>query len=103
MVHRELSDAPPAIRFRIAGWSMAPALSDGDEVVVRPGAQRHVTVGDLVLAKHPYQRDVHIVKRVARITDDGRYYLLGDNPHESTDSRAFGALRPERILGKVIL
>ncbi len=82
---------------------MTPTFLDGD--VVRVDAGRYlktpVAAGDVVLAAHPYKRDVRIVKRVDHVTEDGRVFLLGDNPSESTDSRMFGALRTERILGPV--
>jgi type IV secretory pathway protease TraF len=42
-----------------------------------------------------------MIKRVARVTPDGRLFVVGDNPSESTDSRTFGALPPSQILGKV--
>jgi hypothetical protein len=44
-----------------------------------------------------------MVKRVAAVTSGGRCFLAGDNPEESTDSRAFGAVPPELLLGRVVL
>ncbi len=56
---------------------------------------------DLVLVAHPYRRDLVLVKRVARVEADGRLYLLGDEPGESTDSRHFGPVRREALRGRV--
>jgi nickel-type superoxide dismutase maturation protease len=90
-------------RVRVTGESMLPALRPGDEVLIDPGAYRRVPVqpGDLVVARHPYRTDVQLVKRVGSVLDDGRCALEGDNPSESTDSRSFGAVAPERIVGRV--
>ena len=42
-----------------------------------------------------------MVKRVATITHTGRIRVIGDNPGESSDSRAWGAIGPDRVLGLV--
>ncbi len=85
---------------------MAPALRDGERVLVDPEAYRDVVPvpGDIVLAVHPFRPGVLLIKRVAHVTTDGRFFLLGDNrfPLESTDSRSFGPLRLERILGRYV-
>ncbi len=83
----------------VDGDSMLPTLKSGDAVLIDEKAT--VSVGDLVLAMHPYRSSVRIIKRVADITPDGRYTLSGDNPNESTDSRAFGAVSVESIIGRV--
>lgn len=89
--------------IRVTGDSMRPTLSSGDMVLVNPSAYNNATpqVGDMVLARHPYQRDLTIIKRVAEVTAEGRFVLHSDNPKGGTDSRAFGTLAPERIIGKV--
>jgi nickel-type superoxide dismutase maturation protease len=82
---------------------MAPLLEPGDEVLVDPRAYRQTPpcYGDLVVAWHPYRSDLLLIKRVARVLENGYCVLEGLNPAESTDSRAFGSLPPERILGRV--
>jgi nickel-type superoxide dismutase maturation protease len=82
---------------------MATLLEPGDEVLVDPRAyrQKPPRPGDLVVARHPYRTDLLLIKRVARVLENGYCALEGDNPAESTDSRAFGSLSPERILGRV--
>ena len=91
-------------RIRIVGASMAPTFRPGDEVLVDPRAYRTrpPVRGDVVLARHPYRGDVRLVKRVTRVEPSGAVFLEGDNPAESSDSRVFGALRPERLLGRVV-
>ncbi len=90
-------------RFRVTGASMVPLLEPGDEVLVDTRAYRKTPPrpGDIVVARHPYRTDLLLIKRVAQVLDNGYCALKGDNPSESTDSRTFGSLPPERILGRV--
>jgi len=90
-------------RFRIDGDSMRPVLLPGVEVLVDRDAYRAAppAPGDIVAAHHPYRRDVTIVKRVEAIEPDGSCRLTGDNPEASTDSRCFGVVRADRVLGRV--
>jgi nickel-type superoxide dismutase maturation protease len=91
-------------RFRVTGTSMAPLLQPGDEVLVDPRAYKQAApcVGDIVVSRHPYRVDVRLVKRITAILEDGRCLLTGDNRSDSTDSRSFGAVAPQQILGRVI-
>lgn len=86
--------------FVVDGESMSPTLKSGDKVLVHPDAP--ITAGDIVLAHHPFRRSTQLIKRVCEITADGEYFLIGDNPGESTDSRTLGAFRLTNILGKVV-
>jgi len=110
MVHRQLNAIELLLwalrrrrRFRVNGDSMLPHLRPGDEVLVDPRAYRRTSphVGDVVIARHPFRRDVRLIKRVVRVLDGDRYDLRGDNPAASTDSRAFGALPRRYLLGRV--
>ncbi len=86
-------------RYRVTGASMFPLLRAGDEVLADAGAYRQQppTVGDIVVAQHPAQADLRIIKRVAAVQGDGRYHLKGDNPAASSDSIVSRNL----ILGRV--
>ncbi|MEM7345849.1 MAG: nickel-type superoxide dismutase maturation protease [Chloroflexota bacterium] len=90
-------------RVRVAGTSMLPHLQPGDEVLFNPRAYHHHSpqVGDLVIAQHPYQPDLRLVKRITDILDNGHYVIKGDNPTESTDSRTFGTVTAKHLLGQV--
>ena len=86
--------------FIIEGDSMLPTLKQGDCVFINPSAKPKV--GDIVLFLHPFKQSVKVVKRLAQITSDGRYFLVGDNALESTDSRSFGAISAKDILGVAV-
>ena len=90
-------------RFVVRGNSMAPLLVDGDVVLVddRAYASRSPQIGDVVVARHPYQRDLQIIKRVADLPGEKQAFLQSDNPTEGTDSRSFGAIPYDRIVGQV--
>ena len=76
---------------------MAPTLLDGDWVLARGDGRARV--GQVVVLEHPQRPGLLIVKRVERIGEDG-FWVLGDAPEASTDSRQFGAVH--HIVGRVI-
>ena len=90
-------------RFRVTGRSMMPLLNPGDEVLVDIRAYRRTPplIGDIVVAWHPFQANLRLVKRVTSVLADGRCLLRGDNPAESTDSRSFGDVALQNIVGRV--
>ncbi len=63
----------------------------------------HPQAGDIVIATDPRKQERKIIKRVASVSKAGDCYLLGDNEKllESTDSRVFGAVSADHILGRV--
>ncbi len=90
-------------RFQVTGNSMLPLLQPGDEVLVNPRAYQYILPcpGDIVVAQHPSRPGLRMIKRVVSITDNKTYILKGDNPLESADSRTFGPVTAEQILGRV--
>jgi nickel-type superoxide dismutase maturation protease len=89
-------------RVAVEGPSMAPTLVAGDWLLVDPDAfrPRAPGAGELVLVPDPRRPDRLLVKRVATVLADGRLELRGDAPETSTDSRDFGPVAPELILGR---
>ena len=69
---------------------MFPLLAAGDEVLVDRRAYRRQQpqIGDVVIAQHPAQAELLIIKRVAAVAGDGRFHLKGDNSSESSDNLA---------------
>ncbi|MEO6588647.1 MAG: nickel-type superoxide dismutase maturation protease [Pyrinomonadaceae bacterium] len=86
--------------FIIEGSSMLPTLKPGDCILINPGLKPNI--GNIVFFRHPYIQKVYVVKRLAEITLEGSYIVLGDNPPESTDSRSFGAILAVNILGVAV-
>lgn len=88
--------------LKVRGRSLAPRFKDGDYVLVSriPLLLRGVRPGDVVVFEHP--RHGKLIKQVARLEDSGRAaYLLGTD-EDSVDSRFFGAVPCQMILGRVI-
>ena len=79
---------------------MAPILAEGDEVLVAPRAT--CRPGDVVVARHPFRTDVHLVKVLETYDERGHARLVGVAPGESTDSRSFGAVPPDLLRGRVV-
>ena len=90
-------------RLRITGASMQPLLQPGDEILIDINAYKKSTpqIGDIIVAFHPYRPNFPIVKRIVSIEKDGSFFLQGDNTLESTDSRSYGAIKLDQIIGKV--
>jgi len=90
----------PITRFRVEDQSMEPTLSPGDYVLVNRWASRF-SKGDLVVLRDPEGASSVLVKRVADITTSGACFVVGDNATASRDSRAFGAVPRDLIVGRV--
>lgn len=90
--------------YTIAGDSMEPTYHAGERVLVERVLWRlgGLSAGDVVVFEDPRGRRWPDLKRVSTTTSEqGTYYLLGDNP-AGTDSRQFGAIPTNYILGRVI-
>lgn len=90
---------PPFGKAIVRGPSMVPTLRDGDRLLVRYGVA--VRPGDIVVARHPLQQDLLLVKRAVERREGG-WWLLGDNPYAEGDSRLFGTVPDELVLARAI-
>lgn len=92
----------PLRRFKVKDRSMEPRIREGDCVVVARFAYRigKPRKGDIVVVRSP-DEDKFLLKRVVE-TEAGRYIVAGDNKEYSVDSRKFGPISKDSIIGKVI-
>ncbi|MCL1815699.1 MAG: signal peptidase I [Treponema sp.] len=96
------------------GRSMLPTLKPGSLLVVNkaaygfriPGLGIYLfrwaspQPGDLLVFYTPLGE--RAVKRCYFVNDEGTFFVQGDNDLESFDSRSYGLVSPEHILGKVV-
>lgn len=102
--------------MRIYGHSMAPALNPGQLVLVSKGAYESQAPqrGEIVAARPSSLGGKAVVKRVVglpheRVQLNGRewqleeeqFFLLGDQPEYSLDSRVFGPVTRPELIGPV--
>jgi len=100
-------------RVAVAGSSMEPTLKAGDWAMAVRVPRRRLRPGLVVVARPPARPGLEVVKRIAAgpgdVALDGRvlgpdeWFLAGDRPEASTDSRGFGTVPPSAIVGRVVL
>ena len=98
---------------KVKGNSMYPTLNNNDIVVVNKLAQ--IQNNDIVILKNPIAKG-YIIKRVIKssgnyiyyknkkiILKSNEFFVMGDNRNQSTDSRNFGIVNLDMIVGVVQL
>jgi len=125
-----VADALLVTPVRVASTSMARTLLVGDHVLAnrlvygprvpllgaRLPALGTPEPGDVVLFRHPDDPDLTLIKRcravagqrveldgAQRVVPEGMLYVEGDNRGDSWDSRDWGFLPEERVLGRIEL
>jgi signal peptidase I len=78
-------------RFKVIGHSMQPQIVNGETVLIS---------NLFYLFKNPQIGDIVAFSIQGKILIK-RYFLEGDNREDSLDSRKFGFVLREKILGKV--
>ena len=88
---------------------MSPTLEQGDFLIaVRPKA---LHAGTLVVLEHPERPGFEMVKRLSagpggvadgRTLGSDEWWVTGDRPTSSRDSRTFGAIPRSSIRGEVL-
>ena len=90
---------------RVSGSSMLPTLKSGQRALFVKVKRADVNLlGKVVLISRINNlgaRDFFQIKRVREVKD-GMFFVTGDNPEFSTDSREFGWLNSDEIVGRLV-
>ena len=108
-VHFSVAKIFKAVEVR--GESMSPNYNDGDWLLFRllPAKSKvNELVGKVVLIQRRSNvgEDFLLVKRVTQVHNDNnesRIWVEGDCKEKSTDSRSWGPLNSDEVIGKLIL
>ncbi len=82
---------------RVEGQSMLPSLSTGQLILAVKYKPVNLT-GRVVICRY---NQLEIIKRV-KWANQNELYVLGDNPEYSRDSRFFGPISRNQLIGLVI-
>jgi phage repressor protein C with HTH and peptisase S24 domain len=79
---------------------MEPTIQSGSSVLVSslPYIFKSPKLNDILAARIDGKV---VIKRISKI-EKNKYFITGDNPNDSFDSRKFGMIGRRDILGKVI-
>ena len=88
--------------LKIRGHSLHPDIREGDYVLAAgfPFPSGKIRVGDVIVFRQPGYG--MLIKRVGKLLEVGRAFEVHGTQVESTDSRNFGPVPQERVIGKVI-
>ncbi len=98
------------MRFVVSGRSMEPTFKPNQTLLVSsiPYFFREPKVGEVVVVKDPRDPSTSsgqggrlLLKRIDKKRKE-EYFVVGDNPKQSTDSKDFGWITNKEIIGKVI-
>jgi phage repressor protein C with HTH and peptisase S24 domain len=87
--------------LKIKGDSLFPEFRDGDFVVIAksPLFIKKLIQGDIIAFQH--KKYGVLIKKILDVSEQG-INVIG-NLEESIDSRVFGRIQPDTIIGKVVL
>lgn len=77
----------------------------GDTIIIEDG---QVTIfntenPDGVVLTEPYAEPTPVAPKIKEVLGDREYFVMGDNRDESSDSRSWGVLQEERIVGRALI
>ena len=85
--------------YAVRGDSMVPTLRDGDRVFVTACTELPEP-GAVVVARHPTRDSAVLIKRLRSVSPTS-FAVGSDDPTAGTDSRHFGSLPHEHLIGAV--
>lgn len=90
------------MRFKVEGRSMEPTFPPGTTLLASsiPYIFIQPKITDVVVINDPRTGRL-LLKRITK-KGKNQFFVAGDNPGSSTDSRTFGPISKEMIVGKVI-
>lgn len=88
--------------IKVTGDSLSPDYREGDYVVIAtiPFFLNRIQVGDVIVFQQPAFGT--LIKKVAQVEGAGEhYFVVGAHP-DSVDSRHFGLVARQSLIGRVI-
>lgn len=104
--------------FIVNGQSMDPTFSDGDYLIVDEISYKFTEPkeGDVIIFRYPNNPSKFFIKRISGLPNqtleinektivlkDNEYFVLGDNSAVSSDSRMWGPVTENLIIGRAFL
>jgi len=104
--------------FIVSGPSMEPTFYNGDYLIVDEITYHFEKpkIGDVVVFRYPLDTSKFFIKRIEGlpgdkvnimgkeiVLKDGEYYVLGDNSPHSSDSRIWGPVPQNLLVGRVLI
>jgi signal peptidase I len=88
-------------KYKISGHSMEPFLKNGDKILISGlwYLFKNPKINDIVAFKE--KNGEVLIKRIKEVKN-GRFFVSGDNKKDSLDSKDFGYISKEYIIGKLI-
>ena len=88
--------------IKVTGESLSPEYKEGDYVVITtiPFFLNRVQAGDVIVFRQPHFGTM--IKKVKRLLASGDGFYVSGTHELSVDSRQFGSIPRQALLGKVI-